>query len=342
MTIFVNAYATGRSPLPLEDTHSYRGFATAETAETAQEFQEHLYGFAGYVNQLGMARFGTMTAHTFDTIDHINHTLTHYVFVRPDDYTPADLTEFSNWAQETNPIFFIQGFESVYNAQGTDLLVDGEVNVPHHPDSVARANEIRAGLAEDGIDIPNSLPPVRAVAEIFSQSATDVRNRIATLAVLSKAAGTLAQGQPLDFDTLVKEFAGFELELEPEEAAFVDAYTARRFAEIEEAAIQYQWAIIAADTLAWCLDATETDPADLESFEPHAIYEQLRAIPADAQLRDADEICDLYEWIRCLRWHHMAHSSLEPTEASICLERHHALTWVTDPFVSYEEVELNT
>ncbi|AKK02306.1 DUF4272 domain-containing protein [Corynebacterium epidermidicanis] len=342
MSIFVNAYSTVRDASPKGDEVSHRGFATAESAEAIEEIQQHLYDFAGYVDQLGMARFGTMTAQTFDTIDHINHTLNQYVFERPDTYSPTDLTEFTDWSQSSNSIFFIQGYDSVYNAHGIDLLNENGPAVPRHPSAAIRAREIRASLAEDGLTIADTLPPVRAAEEIFSQTPEDVRNRIASLAVLSKAAGTLIQGEPMPFEALAREFAGYELSFEEQESEFVEAYEAARYDDIQDEATQYQWSIIAADTLAWCLEASPGEPTDLESVNPQEIYETVRTIPEEAQLRDPDEICDLHEWIRCLRWHHISHGSLDEIAASICLERHRALAWITDPFSSYEDVDLNT
>ncbi|MDU0478712.1 DUF4272 domain-containing protein [Staphylococcus chromogenes] len=342
MTIFVNAYSSVRDIHLNGDEFSHRGFSTADTAEAVEEIQQHLFGFAGYVDQLGAARFGTMTAQTFDTIDHINHTLNQYVFQRPDSYTPADLVEFAEWSKKTNAIFFIQGHDSVFNVEGTDLLGESGPAVPRYSAAVSRAEEVRATLAEDDIIIADTLPPVRAAEEIYSQTPEDVRNRIASLAVLSKAAGTLMQGEPMPFEALAREFANFELAFEEHEAAFVEAYEARRFDEIQDEAAQFQWGIIAADTLAWCLEAGAGEPTDLENVDPQGIYESARNISEQSELRDPDEICDLHEWIRCLRWHHHSHQSLDDVAASICLERHRALAWITDPFSPYEDVDLNT
>ncbi|RAV31426.1 DUF4272 domain-containing protein [Corynebacterium heidelbergense] len=201
MSIYVNAYSTVRQVLPYVPVHPADGGARAGLPDSAQglaygpalherslahdeyvdgqflgpfvtdsddarALQEHIDGFFGYAVARGHQRAGSYTAAVDSVARHIRNIRRQYVFERPDNYSPSDLREFSQWAEQANAIFLIQNDNEVRNAEGRDLLGTPPTSAPTHPAARARRDRIRGHLWDEGIQIAQSLPPVLSEFEI--------------------------------------------------------------------------------------------------------------------------------------------------------------------------------
>ena len=128
--------------------------------------------------------------------------------------------------------------------------------------------------------------------------------------------------------------------------------------ELREDAYQLAWAYTAAEFLAWTIGLIDIDVFSFDPVDLPSLRGALRGVDKEGRdaselpLRSLSDICDALEHIYSLRWISVEQQSdapgqtgpgtMQPQDHSTLLERHRAITWLTEPAIAYDDVDLST
>lgn len=354
MTMFINAYATVRDEIPGPYSHQ-RGTDDPELAP-------HLQGFSGFVWDRGGQE---MTPSMWGLLRHLGETRRQYVFERD------SIEGLREWAERANSVILLTDGR-VVNPEGKDIVAGGAV--PYHPASWERAQRVRAGIMKtSGQSVPAHYPPVRSEFEAVVREPAEVARRLVTLIAVSELAGFMVEGQEPPFDALRSVLPDAFSSWSSREARFVEllhsgavdygtdfmnpaavAVANEATQEASYLARQLVWASDAAVMLAYALGlqdlpegvvVTNTQPvvAMVGAYGQRGVYERATALIA------LPELCEKYEFVRCMRWiavdeqlNQGQPSVIDPNSAGTLLEWHRALAWLFTPGADWDEVDLST
>lgn len=324
MPLLVNAYCTALQVPSFSFPHTLKGCRDLSDPE----LRDHLGGFIGYVLRFKKEE---MTQAIYYTIKHIERVKNHLSIELEEDDFPG----LSSWAVRANAIlFFTDG--SIRNPEGDTILPPGEESIlpPRPPEAFARKARTDALLREEGIRVPQSLPPVLDLSELELQSASDCARRVLGLFLAAVRAESLAAEEPLSLEDLRGRIPEAFDCLTPAEQAFLH----QENPSVQEIT-NFTWRYEAIALLLWSLGALETLPAPNQICDVPAIAEIL--LSADrgdfvlrAKFRPASEILDQLDLHYRLQW--LSHQSrIEHQElpqgflAGVITERLYALNWLT-------------
>lgn len=347
----------------------------------ALDLQQHIDGFAGYAVDQGVARCGEYNPTIHSVARHITQVRNHYVFERPEDFAFDEFTDWAKQANAIffMPDGTVRD-PAGGNLLAPPLSSDESTHLsaPHTELSLGRRDRIRGRLWEEGVRISPFLPPVTSESEIVLRRPAEVLDRARGLNAVARIAVDVVADRPAEVARYTAALKDPQASITAEERSFLDA--TERFSaisnstpnypdELKRQAFQAQWGFVSAEMLAWVIGAAETDPFELNAPEPERLSAQLDGVqgPEFLRPRTLPEICDALEYTFSMRWFavdqalkakenaaggavsHDAQASdgsgafhLQPAQESILLERHRALSWLSNPKVAYEDVDLST
>ena len=327
MSILINAYATHRAPPALDFPHHLN----AQRDLTDPDLREHLDGFIGYVLSRGDKQMTQRKYHLMRHLQRVQHHLSLTV-------EEAQLDGFSAWAAAANAILYLPD-GSVRDPSGQILLdaegatPDAEARVPYPADAEARKARSMARLAELGIRVPPSLPPVIGEGEVELRSSPDAARRaLALLIVAVRGEFWNSGGEFPRAELEARVGAGFDV-LSPKEAAFLAAAAPER-----QEIVDFAWRYEALFLLEWALGHVPVLPDPTAICDVPAVVRIInrpgdREFLAQSRLRPAGEILDALDLHLRLHWAiRQARLDNKPAPAGldpgVIQERHYALNWL--------------
>ncbi|MEJ5997869.1 DUF4272 domain-containing protein [Corynebacterium sp. H130] len=298
---------------------------------------------------------GQMNAGLFALIEHTRATQVVYEFAE----LPSE-----EWAEQANAIFLMG--DQLRNIDGEDLLKpENQYSVPYHPDARMRASRIRADLGVLGINVLDDLPPVRSEHELKLRDPREVARRACALIVASEIAVAWHHNENI-IEPIQHRMPDAFTSFSPREQALIDAVRLgdRSPATMEEV-MQLSWSSKAAQPLMHVLGAIELPAhmtgratprpddlagiSDAEVVDVAADWGSTEFIKNFTTLSEPAEVCDLYEYVRSIRWV-AVDETLRPEDphhvdertGSALMEWHKALAWLTDPGVPWDDTPTHT
>lgn len=318
--MLLNAYVTHRAPPPLTFPHQL------VSSSTRAEMEEHLDGFCGYIFSRGQEQMDQRKFHLIQHVQRVQHRLAFEV-------ESEALDAVSAWAYEANALLFsTDGAILAPNGQvllGPDGSVDEQAEEPYPDDAIERYQRTHERLAELGVRVPASLPPVVGECELLLREPSEVHQRCIGLAAVAIRAETALSSPPLlQAQELYDLVPGSESALTPAELAFVETTSPS-----QHDATQFLWRYEGLNALLWALGLTE------ELSFPHGICDvsgcvrALKGSTAPQSLRPTAQILDALDLHYRLHWATTEarvrgtplHADLD---AGVVFERHYALNWL--------------
>ncbi|MBK9580179.1 MAG: DUF4272 domain-containing protein [Fibrobacterota bacterium] len=324
MSLLVNAYCTALRLPEISFPHEVIGRRDLSDPELSG----HLNGFIGYVLQFKKQE---MTQAIYYTIQHIERVKNHLSIELSED----DFGALSDWAVKANAIlFFTDG--SIRNPVGETILPPGEKIVlpPRPPEAFARKARTDALLREEGIRVPQSLPPVLDLSELDPQSPSDCARRVLGLFMAAVRAESLAAEEPLSLQDLRERLPGAFDCLTPAERAFL----LQDQPSVQEIT-NFTWRYECIALLLWSLGMLDPLVAPNQICDVPAIAKTIlsadqTAFVRDAKFRPVSEILDQLDIHYRLQW--LSHQSRVDGKdlpngllAGVITERLYALNWLT-------------
>ncbi len=325
--MLVNAYCTHRDPPPILFPHTLRG----RRDTTDPELAGHLQGFMGFVMDGGKR---PMTAMRYAVIRHLER-VRHHVSLEID---PSQLEALEAWAIEANALVFLP--DATVRAPNGAVLVDpstGEpqpgATVPHPRGAQERKRASDGRLAELGVAVPASLPPVVDATEVALRSADEVAARAIALFACAVRAESLTSGKEIPVDELEKRLPLAFASLSPKERAFLFASTPN-----QQDVVNHLWRYEALAVLAWSLGWLPELPlpsriCDVPALAKAMLERGNQDFVDSSALRPTAEILDALDMHFRFHWATTdarvkkgpPPAGLEP---GVVAERHHALNWL--------------
>lgn len=327
-TLLVNAYSTLRSTPDLDFPHvmagGWRNLSDPEMAA-------HLNGFQGYC--LSTTK-GQMTATLYGVLRHIQRVQNQVSF----EVESSALDAVSDWASRANAVLFLPD-GTVRDPQGRFLVSQNPANlvpaaeIPFPEDAKQRKARIDSQLAQRGIRVPATLPPVIGEGEVHLQAAADVARRAVALFAVALRAESVSGGNPIPLAEMRGRLPFLDDALSPAEQQFL-----QNEAPDEQTVVNFAWRYESLALLQWALGWTETLPFPDEICDvpwtarvalDHAVFSL-----DSATLRSSSELLDALDLHYRLHWA-VRQSQVEGKpapanlEAGVVLERHYALNWLT-------------
>ena len=319
MTTYLNAYSTittSTDGAPLDPSSSRSTDVAAELEHLAQ-FDQFIWNQA--------AGQPAVSSNVLALSNHIRYTRWHYVFEVAENFGPANLPAFTDWAEKANAVFVMPDL-SVYNAAGQPLPTAAKP--PRPPRAIRRMARIRGDLWNQGIRIPENLPAALSDDEIIARRPQSILPRAQALTTLAQATIDVAHGRPIS-----AESADFS----PAEQNFLAAAWEGPTPQLQQAARSGGvFALAAAETLAWALGRVEQTEVAFPQVET---LRTALAEPADS-LRPLSEIADHLELASCLRWWDIEHPQ-DPDRSGLIMGRVYALLWLVDPLTDWDDIQVN-
>ena len=325
--MLVNAYCTHRDPPALPFPHTLRGRRDTTDAELAG----HLQGFMGFVMDGGKR---PMTAMRYAVIRHLERVRHHVAF----ELDPSQLGALEAWATEANAIVFLP--DATVRAPNGAVLVDPSTGdpqpgavMPHPRGAEERKRATDTRLAELGVAVPASLPPVIDATEVLLRSADEVAARAIALFACAVRAESLTSGADIPVAELEKRLPRAVASLSPKERAFFSAS-----APNQQDVVNHLWRYEALAALAWSLGWLSELPlpthiCDVAALAKTMLERGTQDFVDTARLRPTPEILDALDMHFRLHWATTdarikkgpPPAGLEP---GVVAERHYALNWL--------------
>lgn len=320
-TILFNAYCTRLTIAQPSFAHTLH----ARRDLSDPELLEHLGGFCGYVMARGDGAMSRDKYHVILHLQRVQHHLSISVGV-------ADVAALHEWAAHANAILFTPDGH-VTDPQGRVLVdaADGsaaaDARLPYPEKALERKARTEAMLAERGINVPDSLPPLVCEGELVLRSRDEVIERARALLLAALRADSVASGEPIPVATLISKMPLADDALSPKEQALL-----AQDAPSQQDCAQFIWRYESLYLLEWALglvDALPYPEAPVDSASVVATLIEMRG----PQLRAAGEILDALDLHYRLHWH-IRQSRLKKLgeaaglDADVVMERHHALNWL--------------
>lgn len=325
MSILVNAYATVRELPPLEFPHT----PVAHRDRTDPDLPEHLEGFIGFVMQGDRP----MTQSRYHVMRHIERVQNH-VSVEVEE---QDLAGLARWAIEANAVLFLP--DGTVRDPACRILVDPETGdpepdarIPFPPDAIARKQRHDVLLAERGLRVAATLPPVVGEVEVHLRSVADIVHRACALAVVAIRAEALHSGTTVASEELQESLPEGFAHLSPAERSFLDTA-----APTQQEVAERAWGYEALWLLAWVLELVDKlpDPTSVCNVPAaaKAILESDRAVLIErGEPRSVSDILDALDFHLRLHWTVRetvrAGAPLPDLDPGVIRERHRALNWL--------------
>ena len=334
MAILINAYSTLVDPVEIEFAHQLHGHRDRQDLELA----EHLNGFIGFVMDSGKRE---MTSSLYAVMRHLQRVRNHYSF----EITEDELDALSDWGWQSNSLFFLAD-RSVRDPAGA-VLVDPETGMPDEnaeipfpADARQRKLNSEALMAEQGIEVPDVLPPVIGEQEVVLRSADEVAWRALALFIVAVRAESLASNQPIDVERFrEKSPMAFEA-MSPMEVEFLNDNDPEQQIVINmawryECLYVLQWALLFHEQL-----AAATSICDVPLVAQTMVDRDDRQMVNMSRLRPVTQILDQLDLNQRLLWA-TRQAGLDSSESpggfdgGVIAERQHALNWL----VRFEEAD---
>ncbi len=327
MTLLINAYCTLTTLPPIDFAHVPRG----QRDRSDPELAAHLDGFIGYVLSRGEKQ---MTRNKYHIMRHLQR-VRHHVSLEVEE---AQLGAFIDWAWAANALGFLPD-GSVRDPAGRVLLdqagaePDAAACIPYPADAAARKERSMARLAELGIHVPPSLPPVIAEAEVELRATEEVALRALALMLVALRGECWNADDEFPAATLRHHLpAGFEA-LSAKEAAFLAAT-----APTQQDKVNFTWRYEALRLLQWAIGWQVDLPEPSAPCDVPAIVGCIREAGETSFLDEAD-ILPAGEILDALDFHYRLHWAIrqarldkkEPPAGivpGVVAERHYALNWL--------------
>jgi hypothetical protein len=335
-TVLFNVYCT-RTEIPQPRfPHILRGHR--DLSDPA--LLEHLNGFCHFVLAKGD---GTMTADKYHVILHLQR-VQHHVTLRVGE---GDTAALYAWAKEANAVLFREDGQ-LLDPDGKVLVdaVDGKADpqacLPHPEKAWQRKAATEAALAERGIQVIETLPPLISEEELVLRDRDEVIGRARALLLVALRAESVASEQPMTVQMLLSKMPLAAEELSPSEQAFLDKEGPTR----EECA-QFIWRYESLYVLAWALGLVKELPFPEKACEPAPLVATVIELK-DPAMRPASEILDALDQTYRLHWHIRQQRLKKKGEAKgvdvdVVMQRHHALNWlVRFQHAAWDEVDTPT
>ncbi|MGE0322502.1 MAG: DUF4272 domain-containing protein [Polyangiaceae bacterium] len=319
--MLLNAYATHRSPPPLNFPHQLRSSAVRA------ELGEHLDGFCGYIFSRGKEQ---MDQRKFHLIQHVQRVQHQFAFEVEEDALDA----VAAWAEEANAILFSTD-GSILTPNGLVLLgpngeSDEEAREPFPEDASERYGRTHEQLWRLGIRVPPSLPPVVGECEVLLREPREVHQRCLGLAAVAIRAETALSSPPLvQAAELFELVPGSEQALTPAERAFVDTPEPS-----QHDATQFLWRYEGLYVLLWALGCFEELRFPEGICDVPGCVRALKGSQPPQQLRPTAQLLDALDLHYRLHWA-TTEARVRGTELDadldpgVVFERHYALNWLT-------------
>lgn len=341
-------------PLPVGETVRYNVYCTrlviaqpafphilqARRDLADPELLEHLNGFCGYVLARGDGRMSTGKYHVLLHLQRVQH---HVVIGVGAD----DLDAFHAWAAAANAVLFTDEGH-VLDPDGRVLVgardgkADPQARIPYPDAALARKAATGALLAERGIAVPDTLPPLVSEDELVLRDRDEAIGRARALLVVALRAESVASGESMSSEMLLSKVPLAETYLSPKELAFL----AKEQPGKQEYA-QYLWRYESLYVLAWALGLVEELPFPDAPCEAAALVAKVIEMKSPA-MRAAGEILDALDSTYRIHWHvrqqRLKKQGATPgVDPDVVMERHHALNWlVRFQHAGWDEVDTPT
>lgn len=326
MPLLVNAYSTIVNPCPID----FPCTLINQRGLDDPQLMEHLNGFLGYVMQAGD---GQMNARRYALYRHIQRVKHQFSF----EIAEASLATLAEWGQQANVILYLPD-GTICNASGAVLLypdgrVDWEAEMPYTADALVRKANTEQYLANLGLSVPASLPPVVGESEVFLRSADEVAKRALAVMLTAIQGESFRDGEAFS----PTEFAercpiGFAA-LSPLEQAFVHGQQPS-----ERDIVNMTWRYEALLPLQWAINWQEELPfpdtiCDVGMLVDKGL-EYCKQPMGILTLKPVNELLDELDLHYRLHWlareyrikeQEMPEDLLE----GVIQERHYALNWLT-------------
>lgn len=322
----VNLYATLWELPELDFPHTLLGKRDAQDPDLA----EHLRGFVGFVTQGGTR---PMSATLYHVIQHILRVQNHLSIQIEEEHLDA----MSDWAMRANALIFLTD-ASVRDPAGLVLVAgkDGashpEARVPYPADAHARKQRTTALLAEKGVRVPASLPPVLGAGELAMRDPEELVGRALALMSVSVYAEGLHSGQPIPAQEIQARLTGADLS--PSEASFLATEDPQ-----PQAIVNHAWRYEALAVVLWALGhlpelSWPEQIADVPTLAKTVFELGEQGLLARAAVRSESEVLDALDLHLRLHWAAREAGRKEQTPPAglhpgVLMERHGALNWIT-------------
>lgn len=320
-TVLFNAYCTRREiaqPAFAHKLHARRDLSDPELLE-------HLGGFCGYVQARGDGAMTLMKYHVILHVQRVQHHLSISVGA-------ADIGALRAWAEAANAVLFTQDGH-VTDPQGRVLVngadgsSDPQARLPYPEAALQRKAATQKALAERGIAVPDTLPPLVCEDELSLRSRDEVIERARALLLVALRAESVASGEAMPVDTLLSKMPLADDALSPKEQAFL-----KQEAPSQQECAQFIWRYEALLVLEWALglvDELAFPAAPAEAADIVARLIEMRG----PQLRSEREILDALDVHYRLNWHVRqtrlkTKGEVKGVDADVVMERHHTLNWL--------------
>ena len=325
--MLVNLYCTHRAPPPITFPHRLN----ARRDRSDSELGAHLNGFMGFVMDRGRR---PMTATRYAVLQHLGR-VQHHVSLHVDEAHEEALTA---WATAANAILFFED-ATVRDPNGL-VLVDPRTgdpepgaSVPSPTDAKARKDATTRSLAARGIRVVSSLPPSISELEVFMRSPAEVTSRCFALFACAVRAESIANDDPIPSREILERVPLAMAAMSPTERRFFDARTPE-----QQDVVDHVWRYESLAVLAWSLSILADLPFPSAICDVGGLAQRMLGLdPASAArltLRPAPAILDALDLTFRVHWavtDARVNGGPVPrdVDASVVLERHRALNWLT-------------
>lgn len=325
--MLVNLYCTHRTPPSITFPHQLN----ARRDRTDRALEEHLNGFMGFVMDRGRR---PMTAMRYAVLRHLER-VHHHVSLHVDE---AHEEALSAWATAANALAFFED-ATVRDPNGL-VLVDPQTgdpepgaSVPYPTDAKVRKDTTTRALAGRGVRVVASLPPSISEVEVTMRDANEVASRTFALFACALRAESIANGDPIPSKEILERMPHAVAAMTPRERRFFDARAPEQ-GEI----VDHVWRYESLAALAWSLGFLTDLPFPSTICDVPALAGQMLSLdPVEAArrgLRATPAILDALDLTFRAHWATTdarvnGGESPRDLDASVVLERHRALNWLT-------------
>lgn len=325
--MLLNFYCTHRSPPPVTFPHRLRG----RRDRGDRELVAHLNDFMGFVMDRGRR---PMTATRYAVLRHLER-VQHHVSL---DVALVHEEALGAWATAANALVFRED-GTVRDPNGL-VVVDPQTgdpepgaSVPYPADATARREATTRALAARGVRVVATLPPSVSEVEVSLRPASAIASRCVALFACALRAESLAHEAPIAPREIVARMPHAVAAMSPRERAFFEAS-----APLEQDVVDHVWRYESLHALAWSLSIVPDLPFPSGICDVPVLAERMLALePSSASrltLRATPTILDALDLSLRVHWATTdARTNGGPAprdvEASVVLERHRALNWLT-------------
>ncbi|TWT54320.1 hypothetical protein Pla22_19660 [Rubripirellula amarantea] len=301
-----------------------------QTRETPG-FVSHLNGMIGWACDSGEAN---MTPILYSVLRHLERTRNQVQM----EIRDSDLEHLAQWGRRSNSIYWLAD-QTLRDPDGA-ILVDREndqvnelASVPFPDDARLRNQKNRERLAQRGISVIDTLPPIPGESEVVIRPSDEVAWRSLALFITAVRAESVATDQPISAEQLkAKSPMSFEA-MTPNELAFLetdqpDTQQVINFAWRYEALFALQWALGLHDQLKF-----PDQICDVPRVAETMVDYSDRDLVLHARLRPVDELLDAIDLNGQMLWaaRQARIENREPPEnldGGVLSERQHAFNWL--------------